>query len=245
MQSKIVKYIITIGLIFVILKMVPQQHISNRDMILILAIIIFGLFIVDNSIFKKENFMVENVCAQTTNISKENLITNDILKENLINISQKKKIEHLSFEPEKQPEIQPSYSVLYKYFDFLIDDLQEKNILTPTDVENIKIKLSSKLLSLEEIILSLEVLRKEGKNKIIQKDDLPSEFYSPIGNKIANDWDNDFVVLNTNKWQVPMKRPPVCINTNPCPVCPDTTSTFTNLKQWDDSRYVSTAKPPQ
>ena len=47
-------------------------------------------------------------------------------------------------------------------------------------------------------------------------------------------------MLNTNKWQVPMPRPPVCINTSPCKVCPDTDDTYpVKLAHWDNSRKVS------
>ena len=40
-----------------------------------------------------------------------------------------------------------------------------------------------------------------------------------------------------------MPRPPVCINTMPCKVCPSDSSSYpVNLKQWDDSRYVTSNK---
>ena len=37
-----------------------------------------------------------------------------------------------------------------------------------------------------------------------------------------------------------MPRPPVCINTSPCKVCPNTEDTYpVNLADWDNSRKVS------
>jgi hypothetical protein len=69
--------------------------------------------------------------------------------------------------------------------------------------------------------------------------ELPQDFYKPIGEKIANDWSKDYTILDTNKWQVPMPRPPLCINNAPCTICPLETSGYsTNLQQWDESRYV-------
>ena len=69
--------------------------------------------------------------------------------------------------------------------------------------------------------------------------ELLSDFYKPIGDGIANQWNGDYVILNTNKWQVPMPRPPVCINNSPCKVCPSNTSSdAVNLNDWDNSRYV-------
>ena len=135
----------------------------------------------------------------------------------------------------------------------LIADLLEKQILDKNDVENINAKLISGASSLEETIMALERLRAIGKPKNVsdskdtQNDmkysDLPSDYYNPLGDKIANQWDNEFTILNTDKWQVPQPRPPVCISSGPCKVCPDSTSGYpVNLKDFDDSRVISNVK---
>ena len=65
----------------------------------------------------------------------------------------------------------------------------------------------------------------------------------PIGEAISNSWENAYTILNTDKWQVPHSRPPVCISNGPCKVCPsDTVGYPVNLKDWDDSRVVSNIK---
>jgi len=143
--------------------------------------------------------------------------------------------------------------IALKYFESLLNELNEKGVIDSKDVQNIQLKMKSKLLSIEEVINSLEMLKKEGKSRgrvnegKVKNDnvynELPSDFYSPLGDKISNEWDNDYTILNTNKWQVPMPRPPVCINTTPCKVCPSDSSNYpVNLKQWDDSRYVTQSK---
>ena len=63
--------------------------------------------------------------------------------------------------------------------------------------------------------------------------------FKPIGENIANDWSNDYTILNTDKWKVPMQRPPLCINTNPCKVCPVDSNYPVNLRAWDESRVIS------
>jgi len=147
----------------------------------------------------------------------------------------------------------PNGKIAAKYFESLLNELNEKGVIDARDIENIQLKMKSKLLSIEEVISSLEMLKKEGKSRTRVtngqvKDDkvyneLPSDFYSPLGDKISNEWDNDYTILNTNKWQVPMPRPPVCVNTAPCKVCPTDSSNYpVNLKQWDDSRYVTQSK---
>jgi hypothetical protein len=136
-----------------------------------------------------------------------------------------------------------------KYMSILIADLLGKKILEKTDVENINAKLISGAATSEEVILSLERLKNIGKPKNVSEakdtqndmkySDLPSDYYNPLGDKIANQWDNEFTILHTDKWQIPQSRPPVCISSGPCKVCPDTTPGYTNLKEWDDSRVVT------
>jgi hypothetical protein len=100
------------------------------------------------------------------------------------------------------------------------------------------------LLTIDEGIASLEILKNSNVVRDTSNDlkynELPSGFFTPIGDKIANDWDNDYNLLDTTKWSVPMPRPPVCINSSPCAVCPSNTTTSTvNLKEWDNSRIFS------
>ena len=113
----------------------------------------------------------------------------------------------------------------------LLTELLENGIIDNTDVENIKSKIKTNTVSIENVITSLESLKLISKPKLINKNntkinndfiynELPTDFLRPIGDKIANEWDNDYTILNTNKWQVPMQRPPLCINTSPCQVCP-------------------------
>lgn len=143
-----------------------------------------------------------------------------------------------------------SAKIANRYFESLMNDLADKGILDSNEIDNIQSKLRSKLLSMDEVIASLETLKKEGKAKVrvqegkVKHDrdysELPSDFYTPLGQQVPNDWSSEYTILNTNKWQVPMPRPPVCINTQPCKVCPTDSSNYpVNLKQWDDSRYVS------
>jgi len=140
-----------------------------------------------------------------------------------------------------------------KYLSILIADLLEKKILEKADVENINAKLISGASSIQEVITSLERLRSIGKPKNVSEtkdtqndmkySDLPSDYYKPLGDKIANQWDNEFTILNTDKWQIPQPRPPVCISSGPCKVCPDSTSGYpVNLKDFDDSRVISNVK---
>ena len=105
---------------------------------------------------------------------------------------------------------------------------------------------------MDDIIANLEKLKlySKPKSKLAKGDsnefaynELPNDFYKPLGTKDLSAWGtDDYSLLNTDKWQVPMPRPPVCINNNPCKVCPTDKPMDAypvNLKSWDDSRKVS------
>ena len=128
--------------------------------------------------------------------------------------------------------------LLLNYYNLLIKELYNNKVLNDIDLKNIKLKLDSKLFTLEEIILQLENLKSQITINTNITNDLPQDFFKPIGDKVPNDWENDYTILNTSKWQVPMPRPPVCINNSPCRVCPTDSSNYINLQQWDDARYV-------
>lgn len=141
----------------------------------------------------------------------------------------------------------PIETTTIKYMNLLIDDLREHNVLNNTDIENIKAKINTKLLTDEEIIVGLEKLIVTTKAKLKKEPEseyifgkVSSDLYKPLGNLEINKWDEGYNMLNTNKWQIPMPRPPVCINTTPCKVCPDTDDTYPlKLALWDNSRKIS------
>lgn len=137
-----------------------------------------------------------------------------------------------------------------KYMAIMIADLLESKIIDKIDVENINAKLIAGTTNTAEVIQSLEKLRNIGRPKKVaetknrQNDmkytQLPSDYYKPLGDNIANEWSNEYTILNTDKWKVPQPRPPVCISNGPCKVCPSNTGGYpANLKDWDDSRVVS------
>ena len=139
-----------------------------------------------------------------------------------------------------------------RYMNMLVKNLKKKGIIDKTDVENLNAKLDSKLLTTEEIIESLEKLTREGKprkniaeKKIMNSmkySERPEEDYEPIG-KGVSDWSNEYTLLNTDKWKVPMTRPPVCISNANCKVCPTNTDGYpVGLKNWDNSRRVTNMK---
>jgi hypothetical protein len=112
-------------------------------------------------------------------------------------------------------------------------------------------KIKSNLVTVDETIISLEKLKLSSSSKVkksnsVEKQseytygNLPPDYYKSLGNTEISKWDDGYTILNTDKWQVPMPRPPVCINNSPCKVCPNNDDSYpVQLSQWDNSRKVS------
>jgi len=60
------------------------------------------------------------------------------------------------------------------------------------------------------------------------------------GDGLTNEWDQDYVLLNTDKWGPALNPPPVCVTDKKCPVCPSLTSGYPlSVKEFDASRKVT------
>jgi hypothetical protein len=198
-----------------------------------------------------KSYMLSNV-SNKINETKSNIVdkinetkSNIVDKINEIKSNIDDKINEEKPIPIKSNELNETTTV--KYMNLLIDDLREHNVLNNTDIENIKAKMNSKILTDDEIIVGLEKLilttkakqKKEPESEYIFGN-VSSDLYKPLGNLEIHKWDEGYNMLNTNKWQIPMPRPPVCINTTPCKVCPDTDDTYPlKLALWDNSRKIS------
>lgn len=139
-----------------------------------------------------------------------------------------------------------------RYMNMLASTLRKKGIIDKTDVANLNAKLESKLLTRGEIIESLEKLVREGKPRTnvagkkvmnsMKYSERPGKSYEPIGKGVSK-WSNEYTILSTDKWTVPMTRPPVCISNTKCKVCPSATDGYpVGLKDWDSSRKVTNMK---
>lgn len=143
-----------------------------------------------------------------------------------------------------------------KNYKLLIEFLEDKGVLKKEDIENLQSKLTSKLLTIDEVINRLDKMKtitKDIKTKPsiesnknwqseMNKSELPSDMYLSLGSQINSDFSNDYTILNSEKWTVPMPRPPVCINSAPKEIMPVGTSGYPlNVKYFDEARYVSTS----
>lgn len=288
-SKDIIKYIIVLGIIYTILKIMPLQNLNNKDIILLLMIIMFIFIIIDYKCFKYNNELFTNNIPKP-GIPPTNLYTNNnfdkFIKPDIPSFTNKMiykfdtnqtiapttgpttcpttcptntptigcSLEIDKIKNEMQTQINELKTELsnnnnnkigVKYFESLLNELIVINLLEDSDIQNIKNKVKLNLLTLDEAITSLETLKKTKKdtdvsqNTDLKYNELPSSFLTPIGDKIANDWNNDYAILDTNKWSVPMPKIPICINNSPSNISPSNYSNATNLKEWDNNRVIS------
>ena len=56
--------------------------------------------------------------------------------------------------------------------------------------------------------------------------------------------DGGYVYLNTDKWKVPLQRPPICVTNNPSKVFPSITSGYpVDLMEWHESNKIENGHP--
>lgn len=306
----LIKYAVFLIIIYTLIKTLPKQELSQRDIILIIVVIGVGYYLID-CLGVKENFtdttmtntyttanynstgaivhssqpvvstsgdtyisglsgtsttqnmtQVSSIPPNTTttqtytynsNPNVENIPVRDtrLTQEEIDNLRRIQDNLNTEIEKLERAKIMANTNEndhAYKYMTLLMKILEENKVLTQTDINNTKLKIQTKLLTVSDVIKSLEELMKanpqiqstlDSLKNAYEASQLPTEMYHPLGTKELERWDNEFAILNTNKWSVPMPRPPVCINTNPCKVCPTNTSGYpVNLKEWHHSRRV-------
>lgn len=141
-----------------------------------------------------------------------------------------------------------------------------ENIKVVEELKNIEIKKNNKLeeeknnkFTLEEVQKLLNAVRNEKSNTVKENfgsmyNGAPPKKYNddekftdqslvPLGqngNGFTNEWDHDYLLLNTDKWAPALKPPPVCKTEQKCPVCPSLTSGYPlMLRDFDSSRRVT------
>ena len=146
----------------------------------------------------------------------------------------------------------------------LLKELLSHKILNLEEVDEIYSSAKKGDVNLENLIKVLEKLRDSTTKKFkdsgsvsgsvtgsvtgkkssygdMKYDELPIEKRTPLGDQLPpDDWDNQYTLLNTDKWSVPQRKPPLCIASNNMDPLPSNESGYPMLlKEWDNSRVIS------
>ena len=81
------------------------------------------------------------------------------------------------------------------------------------------------------------------KNEYNEDENFTDQSLKPLGengNGLTNEWDHDYILLNTDKWAPALKPTPVCKTEKTCPVCPNLTTGYPlMLRDFDSTRRVT------
>ena len=147
----------------------------------------------------------------------------------------------------------------------LLKELLSHKVLNIDEVENIYSSAKKGDVNLTNVIKALEKLRDStvkkltettinkstDNDRIVDKksslygdmkyDELPPEKRIPLGDQIPpDDWENQYTLLNTDKWSVPQRKPPLCVASKHMDPLPSNESGYPMLlKEWDNSRVIS------
>ena len=126
-----------------------------------------------------------------------------------------------------------------KYINAVSNKLMVMGVMTSTENNNLINKVSSGLLTEEEVINSLEKLHLKSLNKNDMKyNELPSSSMKPIGEGVANDWaSSEYTILSTDKWNVPTNNFDKSSIYSTC-TCPKTDDGKFYLNSWDNYHRV-------
>lgn len=238
----IVKYLVYGMIVYVLFSFVPQHKLPLSDVLVITIVIMMTYMLLDflapyNDIENLDpDFIAMNQKIETLN---ENFANEKNIKENLDPdlISNENKIEHLD----------PDFIAEEKEENLDSTELDPLDLSTKENTvsEEKKISEESKDISdpIEAIdnsnLASLKELKQESDMKYSQLD---PELHKPLG-EFTKDFNNKFEYgysyLNTDKWSVPMYRPPVCKTDESCKVCSSATKGYpVDVKEWNSSTKV-------
>jgi hypothetical protein len=130
---------------------------------------------------------------------------------------------------------------LTKYFENNIKEIESKNDKLSCDCET-KIEKYLERLFKEGKYFDKNGLLQNVMNNDMRYNQLTDSQIQPLGSNdmtMNNSWENDYVLLNTDKWKVPVTNPYKCKQEKECPICPSLTNGYpVNVKDFNEARKI-------
>ena len=191
-----IKYLIILGILYALLKIIPNPKLQQKDIILILVIVVFSIYCVNYKKIIIDNF--DNNMTIPIVMSKE--LETKI--EKISNAMPHKTIPQVMHNP-LNAHHQTKDAIEKKYYNILLNNLINKKVLNSTDVSNIDIKLNSKLFTLEDVITSLEQINNSTKINTTHQNNMTNmNNMNTNDNSTDNSTDNSKQINNDNSKQV-------------------------------------------
>jgi hypothetical protein len=187
----LMKYVVFGIILYLLVTYIPTQQIKNLDQIIIYLVALLSFIILDLIL----NYStIHSYCSQFMGWKQSGPTPSCGC--DMETFKPPKKIEHLTLE---QPQIVPIPPVV---------QVEQPPVVPVVPVVP---------------IVPAQVEQPAKPENQMKYTEFPPEMHQPLGtydNTFTNDFNHGYTLLNTDKWAVPMKRPPVCIQEKECPVCP-------------------------
>jgi hypothetical protein len=235
------KYILFVLIGLILIKFYLPEKYKSYDFYLYLILLLLILFLIDNVCYNFEKFTNDNIivnndknmCSLNDNISNKNTSLNINNDKNMCSLNDNTSNKNTSLNDLND------VNKLKNEIQELKKILDNKN---NSNKSNEILELKKELTQMKENLLN--EINKKNSNEYLQKeinllkDKLNNKNYNLVDDDLSK-WNNSSM-LNTDKWTVPMPKPPVCVNNTPCQVCPSESSNYpVNLMLWDDSNVIS------
>jgi hypothetical protein len=244
--SSLVKF--TLYCLFIILAVnyLTKNRLDDNSKYLIIALLIIPYLFIDTlSNYTKISNDNENESFSVSIPSiKQNLNKNNLVKQPEIILTKAEEITNKNVDEEIKMKEEIKQKKV-EHFDNSISDEQVRKIINIIKKERLIEKLDDApsqtgLVSLpnQQLEISEPKLINSVSDNSLSRD--PS--LQPLGmngSGFTNEWDQDYILLNTDKWAPTMKPAPVCKAEKECPVCPSLTSGYPiSVKEFDTSRKI-------
>ena len=205
------KYIVFGIILFLLITYIPINQIKNTDQIIIYVVAIVSFVMID-IILNYQN--VKKYCGRFMGYKK----TDNSCGCNMEKFEPNVAIDSVSVIPQLPPQLQSQATRQQE------PQAQQQTYQITSDVTINKPETAPDFS--KPVVQTTTKQEAETSNEM-KYTELPPEMHQPLGtydNTFTNDFDHGYTLLNTDKWSVPMRRPPVCIQEKECPVCPSMAS---------------------
>jgi hypothetical protein len=243
------KYVVFGIILFLLITYIPITKINNNDRIIIYVVAICSFIAID-IILNYNN--IQNICSKffgkkipKCNCNNIEQFTNNNIDNLLQNISDPV-LQNTTTIPVLQntttiPVLQNTTTIPVQQNTTTIP-VQQNTATIPVQQNTTTIPVQQNTATIPVLQNIVKQNNEADTSNEMKYTELPPEMHQPLGsydNTFTNDFNHGYTLLNTDKWSVPMKRPPVCIQEKECPVCPSmTTGSFMYVKDFPMETHI-------
>lgn len=248
--SNIIKYAIFTAIIYTLFNYVPERKLATTDVMVMTSVALICFIICNHVLDSKTNEGFENGEEPEIPEEPEVIVVEKPRKMNSNGNGKKtngkkEKCDCAKYVEEHEPhEMEVAYEeeTSKTKMDELVQVMKRSGLTLDVDGRIVKKEPSEGPTTAQQAMFDhIKIAQKTDENQMGYSE-YPEEMHRPLGEydkTFTNKFDHGFSYLSTDKWRIPVRRPPVCIQEKKCPVCPVQTPGYPlDVKQWNESRRI-------